>query len=216
MNRIFFFTVLAAAFALGSVSVKAGQGRGRGGAPQAKPAEKPAAAADGENQARKAAEEKARKAVAEEVRRQDAERAARRETAQNKGAAKSQETKEETEKPAPAEAGPRAKEKAEQALGKETDTAAAGKGKGKPESVGQGKGRQADALAKQLGHEQQKHLQRQARLERMLELAKQKGDAKTIERVESLMAKEQSRYEGKLGRMMDKEARIGSEAAAEE
>jgi hypothetical protein len=50
----------------------------------------------------------------------------------------------------------------------------------------------------------------------MLELAKQKGDAKTIERVESLMAKEQSRYEGKLGRMMDKEARIGSEAAAEE
>jgi hypothetical protein len=49
MNRIFFFTVLAASFALGSVSVKAGQGRGR--APQAKPAEKPAPAADAENQA---------------------------------------------------------------------------------------------------------------------------------------------------------------------
>ncbi|HOL31380.1 MAG TPA: hypothetical protein PK052_05300 [Anaerohalosphaeraceae bacterium] len=221
MNRMVCIAVVAAAFVLCSVSVQAGQGPGRsrrGGAVQTNP--KPAPGADTQEQANKAAEEKARKAAAEEARRQDAERKARREAAEAKGAAKSDEAKAEKQARAETdEAVQKAKkEKAEKAAGQEAESAGSGKGKGKPEAAGQGKGKgqQAEALGKQFVHEQQKHQQRQARLERMLELAKEKGDAKTIERIESLMAKEQSRYDSKLGRMMEKDARIGQEAAAEE
>jgi len=71
--------------------------------------------------------------------------------------------------------------KAEQAA----DAAAKGKGKGKD------KLQQAQAFDKQLRHEQAKHMERQARLTRIRELAVQKGDTETVARVDKLIAKEQ-------------------------
>lgn len=85
-----------------------------------------------------------------------------------------------------------------------TQEAAAGKGKAK----GKDKGQQAEALGKQLVHEQQKSSERQIRLERMLEVAKEKGDTKAVERIEGLMAKEQERYNRKLETMMTREERV--------
>jgi hypothetical protein len=65
-----------------------------------------------------------------------------------------------------------------------------GKGKGK----GKGQGQQAQAFLKQLQREQAKHMERQARLARIRELAVKKGDTEMIARVDKLIAKEQEVY----------------------
>jgi len=70
------------------------------------------------------------------------------------------------------------------------------KGKKAMESAGEamkGKGKEhqqhLQALDKQLRHEQAKQMQRQARLNRIRELAVQKGDTETVARVDKLIAK---------------------------
>jgi hypothetical protein len=57
------------------------------------------------------------------------------------------------------------------------------------------------ALGEQAAHAEAKHLERTARLERIRELAEKEGDAKTLERVNALMKKEQQRYETKTSRI---------------
>ena len=69
------------------------------------------------------------------------------------------------------------------------------KGKGKE------KAQQGKALQKQVQHEEQKHLKRKVRLERMLEVAKEKGDQEAVDRIQSLIDKEQGRYEKKQAKM---------------
>jgi len=82
--------------------------------------------------------------------------------------------------------------------GKKTDAAAtdaSAKGQGK----GKGQEKQSEALQKQLQHEQAKHLERQARLNRIRELAVKKGDAEMVARVDKLIAQEKQVYDRKLG-----------------
>jgi hypothetical protein len=78
---------------------------------------------------------------------------------------------------------------------KAPEAAAPGKGKGK------GQGQQAQAFSKQLQHEQAKHMERQARLARIRELAVKKGDAEMIARVDKLIAQEQEVYARKQGKL---------------
>jgi len=77
--------------------------------------------------------------------------------------------------------------------GPSSETLEKGKGKG-----GQ---QQLQVFQKQLQHEQAKHMERQARLARIRELAVQKGNAETIARVDKLIAKEQEVYGRKLQQM---------------
>ena len=77
----------------------------------------------------------------------------------------------------------------EKGKGKKVEQAAEAIEKGK--AKGKGHQQQLQALDKQLRHEQAKHMERQARLARIRELAVQKGDAETIARVDKLIAKEQ-------------------------
>ncbi len=72
--------------------------------------------------------------------------------------------------------------------GKADDAVEKGKGKGK-EHQGQ-----FQAFEKQMRHDQAKHMERQARLARIRELAVQKNDQETIARVDKLIAKEQQVY----------------------
>lgn len=75
--------------------------------------------------------------------------------------------------------------------------AAAEKGKGK----GQGQDQQAQARQKQLQHEQAKHMERQAKLNRIREIAVKKGDAEMMARVDKLLAKENEVFSRKLQQM---------------
>lgn len=73
-----------------------------------------------------------------------------------------------------------------------SDAVEKGKGKGK------GAEKQLGAFQKQLQREQAKHMERAARLNRIRELAVQKGDAETVARVDKLIQKEQQVYDRKL------------------
>jgi len=66
---------------------------------------------------------------------------------------------------------------------------------------GKNKQQQKNAFAKQIQHEQAKHLERQARLTRILELATAKNDTKTIDRVKTLIDKEKARYTTRTQRL---------------
>ncbi len=87
--------------------------------------------------------------------------------------------------------GPQAK-KMEKAV-----TEAVAKGKGKGQDM------QAQAFQKQRLHDQAKHLERQAKLARLRELAVKKGDKEMIARVDKLIAKEQEVYGRKQGKMQE-------------
>jgi hypothetical protein len=78
---------------------------------------------------------------------------------------------------------------------KKTTKETAEKGKGK------GQEQQALALQKQLQHEQAKHMERMARLNRIRELAVQKGDAEAIARVDKLIAQEKEVFTRKQQRI---------------
>ncbi len=68
-------------------------------------------------------------------------------------------------------------------------------------SKGKGQEKQAQAFQKQLQHEQAKHMERQAKLARLRELAVKKGDTEMIARVDKLIAKENEVYGRKGGKM---------------
>ena len=74
-----------------------------------------------------------------------------------------------------------------------TDTSDKGKGKGREQ--------QAQAFQKQQQKEQAKHMERQARLNRIRELAIKKGDTDMVARVDKLIAKENEVYTRKQGKM---------------
>jgi hypothetical protein len=71
------------------------------------------------------------------------------------------------------------------------------------QAKGKGKGqeKQAGAFQKQQRHELAKHMEQQARLNRIREIAVKKGDAEMIARVDKLIAKEQEVYNRKFGRL---------------
>jgi len=69
------------------------------------------------------------------------------------------------------------------------------------ETKARGQEQQARAFEKQAQHETAKHMERQARLVRIRELAVQKGNTKMVEQVDQLIAKEKQLYERKLQRM---------------
>jgi hypothetical protein len=73
-----------------------------------------------------------------------------------------------------------------------TDTSDEGKGKGQE--------KQAQAFQKQQQHEQAKHMERVAKLNRIRELAAKKGDTEMVARVDKLLAKENEVYTRKLGK----------------
>jgi len=83
------------------------------------------------------------------------------------------------------------------AQGKKAATEAAETAKGK----GKGAEQQAKAFQKQLQHEQAKHMERVARLNRIRELAVKKGDNETVARVDKLIAKEQEVFGRKQVRL---------------
>lgn len=66
---------------------------------------------------------------------------------------------------------------------------------------------QVDATLKQMEQEESKHRTRVARIERILALLSEKGDAKGAERAEKLLGKENMRYEKKMTKMRSKNAK---------
>jgi len=94
---------------------------------------------------------------------------------------------------------------------------------GKKEAVekaagGKGKGHQQQlrAFEKQFQREQAKHMERQARLTRIRELAVQKGDAEMIARVDKLIAQQQQVHTRKMTRLQQRRALMGSSSAPAE
>jgi hypothetical protein len=67
---------------------------------------------------------------------------------------------------------------------------------------------QLTAIEQQLSYEQDKHLDRIARLKRIHELAQQQGDTETLARVDKLIGQEQRLYDLKAQRMMRRKERI--------
>ncbi len=129
----------------------------------------------------------------------------------------------------------RAGQQAEAARGKAARDAEAAKGQGAgkaaeargkagkdveaTEKAGQAKGKghqqQMRAFEAQQQRHQAKHMERQARLARIRELAVQKGDAEMIARVDKLIAKEQQVHERKGVRLQEqKRAMTGTESGA--
>lgn len=123
-----------------------------------------------------------------------------------------------------AEKAAQAKQKAEAAQGQGAGKAAEAKGKaGKDveaaEKAAQARGKnhqqQLRAFEAQLQRHRAKHMERQARLARIRELAVQKGDAEMVARVDKLIAKEQQVHERKGARLQEqKRAMTGAEPAA--
>jgi len=102
----------------------------------------------------------------------------------------------------------------------ETGKTAAVKGKGKVEAkenvTAKGKEHQQQimALDKQMVRERAKFLRSTARLQRIRELAAQKGDTKTVERVDKLMAKAQQINSDKYKRIQERKKKILQLSAA--
>jgi hypothetical protein len=95
-------------------------------------------------------------------------------------------------------------EKTAKRIGRETQI----KGEKAEQAKAKGKNhaQQLEAMRKQTEHEQAKHLERQARLQRIRQLAQQKGNDKLVAKVDELMAKENARYERKMRRLSEKAA----------
>ena len=92
---------------------------------------------------------------------------------------------------------PAAGPQGEKGSGKKAEKASDSEAKGK----GKGQEQQGQSLQKQLQHAQAKHLERQARLTRLRELAVKKGDQEMIARVDKLIAKEQEVHGRKQARL---------------
>jgi len=76
--------------------------------------------------------------------------------------------------------------------------------------IGKGKGhrQQLEALKKQMLHENAKHLQRVARLNRIRELAAEENSTKVVEGVDKLLEREQRRYDRKWQRMQERQQKV--------
>jgi hypothetical protein len=76
--------------------------------------------------------------------------------------------------------------------------------------IGSGKRhvQQLEAVSKQIVHENAKHRERLAKLNRIRELAEQSGDTKTVERVDNLIEKQKQRYDVKSQRMQTRREKV--------
>lgn len=74
-------------------------------------------------------------------------------------------------------------------------------GKAAPDSSEKGKGKGQGQQGKAHQNDQAKHMERQARLARIRELAVKKGDTEVVARVDKLIAKEKEVYDRKQGRL---------------
>lgn len=85
-----------------------------------------------------------------------------------------------------------------------------GKGAAEEKQVGRGREHQQQlgAVRTQMTHEEAKHLRRQARLQRLRELAVEEGKTETIARIDKLIEKEQGRYGRKRQRMEKREEKV--------
>jgi hypothetical protein len=97
----------------------------------------------------------------------------------------------------------------EKGSGKDKGTDKSGKGKGK------GQEQQEKAFQKQLQRTQAKHLERQARLNRIRELALKKGDQETVARVDKLLAKEAEVHGRKQARLQGQPRAVEAPAGTE-
>jgi len=88
------------------------------------------------------------------------------------------------------------------------------KGPGATETPDKGKGKgrdqQAQAFQKQQQKDQAKHLERQAKLNRLRELAVKKGDTEMVARVDKLIAKENEVHSRKQGKMQGQPRATGT------
>lgn len=129
------------------------------------------------------------------------------------GQGKGGDNKERIKAPGPQGAGrqnPQAVQEGEaKGFGKDKATDKSGKGKGK------GQEQQEKAFQKQLQHAQAKHLERQARLNRIRELAVKKGDQELVARVDKLMAKEAQVHGRKQARLQGQPRAEGAPAGTE-
>ncbi len=127
-----------------------------------------------------------------------------------------------TERPARTEEAQKAAQarqqaEAAQAKGKAAQDAATAKGRAAEKGAqgrGQGHQQQLRALEAQQRRHQAKHMERQARLARIRELAVQKGDAEMIARVDKLMGTQQQVHQRKTAQIQQqKRAMTDAEAA---
>ena len=88
----------------------------------------------------------------------------------------------------------------------------------KPETKGQGQGKtqQLKAVAKQMAHEEAKHRQRVARLNRIRELAQNAGDTDKVTLVNELATREQKRYEATRRRLQERGAAVEPAATGDQ
>jgi len=209
MKKITFVSLLALALFLGSDAVFAkakGKGAAGGQGEQIKDVQEKAKA-QGKDKAESAEEKvKAGQQEAARVKEQAKEKAKEAEQAAAKAKQKGKTAEEEI-----------AKEKGKAAADKKA--AAQDKGKAAEKALGKEHQQQLAALRKQLLHEQAKHLERKARLERIKQLAVKEGDSKTIARVDKLIADEQKQYDRKHKDVSAREQKIlklGTEGLSEE
>lgn len=69
---------------------------------------------------------------------------------------------------------------------------------------------QVDAVLQQMQHEESKHRTRVARLERIRSLLQEKGDTKGVERADKLLGKEGMRYEKKMTKLRQHNAKAAA------
>ena len=217
MKRIILLVTVTTVFIFSSSAAWAApkEGKGKPDTPgvQAEKGEvKAAKTVDAGQEKMKAGKEKAEKEVkavrekgADEAEKSKEQAAKKTEAVKEKGNAAKEKAVKET-KAVKEKTEDEADEDAEKAAGqgKGQGKEKADEAKGKPEDKGLGKDQKAAALAKQLQHEDQKHAKRQARLAEMLKVAQDKGDEKAIARIQSLMDKENSRYQKKSTKMAER------------
>ncbi len=179
--------VLFIVFLAYAAVIAQGKERGGGGGQQ----QKTEKVGQSEKQAKSEANEQSEKGKQREV--QTQERTRDRKRGREEPTAEQKEQQKQKQKQIQEKAA-QAKEK-----GKETEKLKAG---------GKEHQQQLKALDEQLAHEQAKHADRVARLERMRELAAAEGDTKTVARIDKLAEREQQRFDGRLKNVEEKRAKI--------
>jgi hypothetical protein len=131
---------------------------------------------------------------------------------EDKGQSKEQRDRKRGREEPTAEQKEQQKQKQKQMQEKAAQAKEKSKGKGpeteKLKAGGKEHQQQLKALDDQLAHEQTKHADRVARLERMREAAMAEGDAKTVARIDKLAERERQRFDGRVKNMEEKRGKI--------
>ncbi|MHC4075752.1 MAG: hypothetical protein ACYSRR_00475 [Planctomycetota bacterium] len=86
------------------------------------------------------------------------------------------------------------------------------KQKAKAKAKGKTHQQQLKAIDDQIAHEEAKHLERKARLERIRQLAEEENNQETIDRVNKLIEKEQHRHDRKITKLKQRKRKIQQRA----